>query len=75
MIPCYEIILMYWKIDNIVSYLKNSMHLVPSISPSPIAIRFPRGKRKWKRNKIEGCAPVLNGINLEHCFSAPRVAP
>lgn len=53
----------------------NSTHLVPSTSSSPIAIRFPRGKRKWKRNKIEGCAPVLNGINLEHCFSAPRVAP
>lgn len=52
-------------------------HLVPSTPPSPIPIiiRFPRGKRKWKRNKIEGCAPVLNGINLEHCFSAPRVAP
>lgn len=61
--------------NKIHAFSLNSTHLVPSNSPSPIAIRFPRGKRKWKRNKIEGCAPVLNGINLEHCFSAPRVAP
>lgn len=33
--------------------------------------RLPRGWRKWKRNKIEGCAAVSSGIaaprvNLEH---------